>query len=127
MVRLWTSLQIWLDCWRTTIVRSINSAYAALAICLWIKNVKTETRAYSPYSRDALQLLAQHFLLLALGLLALDQAVEVERIHRRIDRAVVHGAAADVLRDSQVGPIGMLAGEIAPAARWLRNRLCGGL
>ena len=39
----------------------------------------------------------------------------------------LHGAAADVLRDSQVGPIGMLAGEIAPAARWLRNRLCGGV
>lgn len=35
----------------------------------------------------------------------------------------LHGAAADVLRDSQIGETGMLAGEIAPAARWLRNRL----
>ncbi|MCP1771817.1 hydroxyethylthiazole kinase-like uncharacterized protein yjeF [Neisseria perflava] len=38
----------------------------------------------------------------------------------------LHGAAADVLRDSQIGEIGMLAGEIAPAARWLRNRLNSG-
>lgn len=37
----------------------------------------------------------------------------------------LHGAAADVLRDSQIGESGMLAGEIAPAARWLRNRLTG--
>ena len=35
----------------------------------------------------------------------------------------LHGAAADVLRDSAMGDIGMLAGEIAPAARWLKNRL----
>lgn len=35
----------------------------------------------------------------------------------------LHGATADVLRDSQIGEIGMLAGEIAPAARWLRNWL----
>ncbi|PSJ81438.1 NAD(P)H-hydrate dehydratase [Neisseria iguanae] len=35
----------------------------------------------------------------------------------------LHGAAADVLRDSQIGETGMLAGEIAPAARWLRNRI----
>ena len=35
----------------------------------------------------------------------------------------LHGAAADVLRDSQIGEIGMLAGEIAPVARWLRNWL----
>ncbi|MDO4640179.1 MAG: NAD(P)H-hydrate dehydratase [Neisseria sp.] len=35
----------------------------------------------------------------------------------------LHGAAADVLRNSQIGESGMLAGEIAPAARWLRNRL----
>lgn len=35
----------------------------------------------------------------------------------------LHGAAADVLRENQTGEIGMLAGEIAPAARWLRNRL----
>ena len=33
----------------------------------------------------------------------------------------LHGAAADVLRASGVGEIGLLAGEIAPAARWLRN------
>ena len=33
----------------------------------------------------------------------------------------LHGAAADVLRDSGIGEIGMLAGEIAAAARWLRN------
>ncbi|ASK28000.1 NAD(P)H-hydrate dehydratase [Neisseria chenwenguii] len=37
----------------------------------------------------------------------------------------LHGAAADVLRDSGTGEIGLLAGEIAPAARWLRNKLCG--
>lgn len=35
----------------------------------------------------------------------------------------LHGAAADILRDAQIGEIGMLAGEIAPAARWLRNQL----
>ncbi len=35
----------------------------------------------------------------------------------------LHGAAADVLRDAQVGEIGLLAGEIAAAARWLRNQL----
>ncbi|EGV37743.1 NAD(P)H-hydrate dehydratase [Neisseria weaveri] len=35
----------------------------------------------------------------------------------------LHGAAADVLRDSEIGETGMLAGELAPAARWLRNRL----
>lgn len=35
----------------------------------------------------------------------------------------LHGAAADVLRDSDIGEIGMLAGEIAPAARWLRNHI----
>lgn len=38
----------------------------------------------------------------------------------------LHGAAADVLRDSQTGETGMLSGEIAPAARWLRNRLTTG-
>ncbi|UOO83142.1 NAD(P)H-hydrate dehydratase [Uruburuella testudinis] len=35
----------------------------------------------------------------------------------------LHGAAADVLRDSGIGEIGMLAGELAAAARWLRNRM----
>lgn len=35
----------------------------------------------------------------------------------------LHGAAADVLRDSEIGEVGMLAGEIPAAARWLRNRL----
>ncbi|MGC6359718.1 NAD(P)H-hydrate dehydratase [Bisgaard Taxon 45] len=35
----------------------------------------------------------------------------------------LHGAAADVLKDSAIGEIGMLSGEIAPAARWLRNRI----
>ncbi|QEY24755.1 NAD(P)H-hydrate dehydratase [Neisseria animalis] len=35
----------------------------------------------------------------------------------------LHGAAADLLRDNGIGEAGMLAGEIAPAARWLRNRL----
>lgn len=35
----------------------------------------------------------------------------------------LHGVAADVLRSLYVGEIGMLAGEIAPTARWLRNRL----
>ena len=34
----------------------------------------------------------------------------------------LHGAAADVLRASGAGEIGLLAGEIAPAARWLRNQ-----
>ncbi|MCF7521319.1 NAD(P)H-hydrate dehydratase [Neisseria sp. ZJ106] len=34
----------------------------------------------------------------------------------------LHGTAADLLKTRQ-GEIGMLAGEIAPAARWLRNRL----
>ena len=35
----------------------------------------------------------------------------------------LHGAAADVLSYGNMGPIGMTAGEIAPAARWLRNML----
>lgn len=35
----------------------------------------------------------------------------------------LHGAAADLLRDNGIGEVGMLAGELAPAARWLRNRL----
>lgn len=35
----------------------------------------------------------------------------------------LHGAAADVLKDSETGETGMLSGELAPAARWLRNRL----
>ena len=35
----------------------------------------------------------------------------------------LHGAAADVIKHSTGVETGMLAGEIAPAARWLRNRL----
>ena len=35
----------------------------------------------------------------------------------------LHGAAADVIKHSIGVEAGMLAGEIAPAARWLRNRL----
>ena len=35
----------------------------------------------------------------------------------------LHGAAADVIKHSTGVEAGMLAGEIAPAARWLRNRL----
>lgn len=35
----------------------------------------------------------------------------------------LHGAAADVLVASGIGPIGLTAGELADAARWLRNQL----
>lgn len=35
----------------------------------------------------------------------------------------LHGAAADLLRDNGIGESGLLAGEIAPAARFLRNFL----
>ena len=35
----------------------------------------------------------------------------------------LHGAAAQVLAASVIGPAGLLAGEIAPAARWLRNMM----
>ena len=35
----------------------------------------------------------------------------------------LHGVAADVIKHSSGVEAGMLAGEIAPAARWLRNRL----
>ena len=35
----------------------------------------------------------------------------------------LHGAAADVIKHSTGVEAGMLAGEIAPTARWLRNRL----
>ncbi len=35
----------------------------------------------------------------------------------------LHGAAADVLSENGIGPIGLTANEIAPAARWLRNHL----
>lgn len=35
----------------------------------------------------------------------------------------LHGAAADVLVQMQIGPIGLCAGELAQAVRWLRNQL----
>lgn len=35
----------------------------------------------------------------------------------------LHGAAADVLVAAGKGPIGLTAGELADAARWLRNRI----
>ena len=35
----------------------------------------------------------------------------------------LHGAAAEVLKASGIGESGLIAGEIAPAARWLRNRM----
>ena len=35
----------------------------------------------------------------------------------------LHGAASEILAYMQVGPIGLLAGEIAETVRWLRNRL----
>ena len=35
----------------------------------------------------------------------------------------LHGAAAELLEQSQVGPIGLLSGELAEMLRWLRNRL----
>lgn len=37
--------------------------------------------------------------------------------------AWLHGAAADVIKESAGIAAGLLAGEIAPAARWLRNRI----
>lgn len=39
----------------------------------------------------------------------------------------LHGAAADILRDNGIGETGLLAAELAPAARWLRNRLINAL
>lgn len=35
----------------------------------------------------------------------------------------LHGAAADILVDMQMGPIGLQAGELMFAVRWLRNQL----
>lgn len=35
----------------------------------------------------------------------------------------LHAAASELLAQSQTGPIGLLAGELAEAVRWLRNRL----
>lgn len=35
----------------------------------------------------------------------------------------LHGAAADILVQMQIGPIGLQAGELAQAIRWLRNQL----
>lgn len=35
----------------------------------------------------------------------------------------LHGAASDILAANGTGPIGLCAGEIAAAARWLRNQL----
>ena len=35
----------------------------------------------------------------------------------------LHGAAAELLEQSEVGPIGLLSGELAEMLRWLRNRL----
>ena len=35
----------------------------------------------------------------------------------------LHSAASEILAYMQVGPIGLLAGEIAETVRWLRNRL----
>lgn len=52
--------------------------------------------------------------LLAQGLVA-EEAVPAA--------AWLHGAAAEILAHMQVGPVGLLASEIAEAARWLRNRL----
>jgi hypothetical protein len=39
----------------------------------------------------------------------------------------LHGAAADVMMESAGIKAGLLAGEIAPAARWLRNDITAGL
>lgn len=35
----------------------------------------------------------------------------------------LHGVAAEILAQLQIGPIGLLAGELAEAVRWLRNQL----
>ncbi|QMT31937.1 NAD(P)H-hydrate dehydratase [Alysiella filiformis] len=35
----------------------------------------------------------------------------------------LHGAAADILAQMQIGPIGLMAGELAQAVRWLHNQL----
>ncbi|CRZ20367.1 NAD(P)H-hydrate dehydratase [Kingella kingae] len=35
----------------------------------------------------------------------------------------LHGAASELLEQSQTGPIGLMAGELAEMVRWLRNRL----
>ncbi len=35
----------------------------------------------------------------------------------------LHGVAAEVLAQLQIGPIGLLAGELAEAVRWVRNQL----
>lgn len=38
----------------------------------------------------------------------------------------LHGAAADLLVSAQTGPVGLLAGELPEAVRWLRNRIISG-
>jgi hydroxyethylthiazole kinase-like uncharacterized protein yjeF len=38
----------------------------------------------------------------------------------------IHGAAADRLVGQHIGPIGMTAGELPPAARWVLNKLVNG-
>ena len=40
--------------------------------------------------------------------------------------AWLHGAASEILANRQTGPIGMLASEIAPTVRWLRNQIAIG-
>lgn len=51
----------------------------------------------------------------------LAQGIEAEQA---VPGAVwMHGVAADILAHLQLGPIGLLAGEVAEAVRWLRNQL----
>lgn len=51
----------------------------------------------------------------------LAQGIEAEEA---VPAAVwLHGVAAEVLVQMQIGPIGMLAGELAEAVRWVRNQL----
>lgn len=35
----------------------------------------------------------------------------------------LHGAAAEILAANEIGPVGLCAGELADAVRWLRNQL----
>lgn len=35
----------------------------------------------------------------------------------------IHGAAADILVQMQIGPVGLMSGELAQAVRWLHNQL----
>lgn len=99
---------------RTAAVRKIGAIFGATVV---LKGHKTlvaspDTEIYVNESGNAG--LATAGSLLAQGVPVFEAACA---------GAWLHGAAADVIKESAGIAAGLLAGEIAPAARWLRNRI----